>query len=660
VAGGLVVVALVVLATVAGLTGAGCAGGERHGPSAWPAYPPAPQIPRVLARGTLRGAPPPSSSSVELSMFLFGAEPPAKLVLLNPTGLAARGGESLICDSAVGELLCWNADTAQLHGVAADPPLDRPFAVGLTNDGGTLICDRSGVRRNDAAGRLQCRYTLADEPFKPAGALAVGEEVWVTNLAQHRVEVFAADTGAHLRSIGRHGSGPGEFALPRSLARTPDGNVCIVDVLNNRVQMLAPDGTWLRDIGQPGDNVGSFGRPKDVAVGPDGTIFVTDAFSQRVHAFAADGTVLLAFGEPDSGPNALVLPSGIAVSTVPPEHYTPLPPGEDVSYYVLVAEQLHDPGVRVYAWLDAAGRAEDAPLSSGIATHWQPQFPQSAAINPHWHPDRCDKCHKLEDGRRLPIPPQDVDAVCVSCHDGVQAFADPHPIGRPAVTDLVTTPDDWPTVDGRIGCLTCHDMERHCRPDAQRPDSNVVLLRHFDPQRALAYCETCHRTELGYRFSPHRQRDAQGKIREDACLFCHTQTPEVPADGRRRFEPHLRVESSALCLNCHSKHWDLSPLGHVDRPVTPHIREWMLKRELSLDTQITPAELARMAADPKRHPARLPLGENMVTCYTCHNPHYNGLFPPDSEVGALASNPQDRRSALRTDWIDLCSECHER
>ncbi len=639
----------------------GCEIGGRgsHGADSARFYPPQPQVPRVIALGTLHGAAPLSQTQVDLALFLFGAEPPPPLTIANPTGLAARDTTVLICDNALNTIFRWDATADRVVEEVFDPPLEHPFAVDILPGGDRLICDRGGVRRVDAAGRQRCRYTFDGGEFRAGGVLAVAETVWVTNLARHTIEVFDLASGHYLRTIGAHGDAALQFKLPRSLARTPDGNVCVVDLLNYRVQILTPDGQWIRTLGQHGDSPGTFARPKDLAVGPDGTIFVTDAFAQRVHAFSPDGTPLLTFGEPQSGGGELTLPSGIAVSQRAPRTALKLPPDAQPAYYVLVSEQLNEPGIRVYAWLGTQAPALRAP-SSAPASNWKPRSSATAAINPHWDPARCTKCHQTAGERLLPIALAESDRLCLSCHDGAQAPADPHPIGRPITSDLVSVPDGFPDIHGTIGCLTCHDIERHCDPAVRRPEINAKLLRGYDPQRTLEYCGTCHRTEIGERFSPHRQRDASGRVREDACLFCHTRRPEVTADGQRKFEPHLRTATSQLCLNCHTRHWDLSPQGHVDRPVTPRIREWMLTRELRRTHDSPLVDLAKMVSASQREPARLPLGDGQVTCYSCHNPHYAGLFPEDSELGTLATRPEERRSALRANWIDLCSECHHR
>ncbi len=634
---------------------AGCA--DRLGPAARNesrAYPPDPQPPRVIALGTLRGEPSPSKAEVELAVFLFGAEPPPPLTIANPTALAAGHDALFIGDGVLDAVFRWDAVTDRVSELPLATRADHPAALDVAADGTLLLCDARGVVRFAPDGTLRNSFTPPHGAFRPAGILDLGDQVWVSNAAAHTIEVFDP-AGSHRRTLGRNGRGPGEFALPRGLARTPDGHVCVVDMLNNRVQVLDRTGEWVACLGQAGDTPGTFGRPKDVAVGPDGSVFVTDAFSQRVHVFNSDGEPLLAFGEPGSGPGALAIPSGIAISTAAPQTGLPLPADALPAYYVFVGEQLDTPGVRVYAWLGSV-QSTLAALPPAPATHWRPAFPDAAAINPHWDATRCDTCHSAE---RQTIPTGKVDALCLSCHDGLRAPAEPHPIGRPANTELVATPKAWPTPGETIGCLTCHDIQRHCDVQARRPAVNPGLLRGWDPQRPLQYCSECHRTDVGGRFSPHRQRDAAGRVRDDACLFCHTSVPQIPPDGRRQHDPKLRVDTSDLCLNCHTPHWDLSPLGHVDRPVTPAIRQWMLMREIARKADVSPAELASRARHAPNPPARLPLGRGeIVTCYTCHNPHYLGLFPADSELGAMAANESDRRAALRTDWIDLCSECH--
>jgi hypothetical protein len=240
----------------------------------------------------------------------------------------------------------------------------------------------------------------------------------------------------------------------------------------------------------------------------------------------------------------------------------------------------------------------------------------------------------------------------------VQAHAEAHPVGRLARTATVKTPDDWPTVDQRLSCLTCHDIRRHCDTSARRPAINSAMVRGYDPERSSDYCHTCHKTDETWRFSPHDQIAVNGAVKEQSCLFCHEQTPHVPPDGSRKHEPNLRGPGSRVCLNCHPRHWDVSPLGHVDRPVTEEVRRRLAAHaDRARAGDFGPGDGGSIAKCPT---GSLPITDGRVTCYSCHNPHQRGLFAESTVLGQWADAPHDSAIALRVDQAFLCAECHRK
>jgi len=46
------------------------------------------------------------------------------------------------------------------------------------------------------------------------------------------------------RYFGESGSGPGQFKMPRFICTLPNGNICVSDFLNQRLQILTPSGRW--------------------------------------------------------------------------------------------------------------------------------------------------------------------------------------------------------------------------------------------------------------------------------------------------------------------------------------------------------------------------------------------------------------------------------
>ena len=650
---------LLACAALTAIVGAGCRGGVRDAApgTSVGVYPSSPRIPRVLALGNLRGAPPPSRTKIKLTQFFFGADPPSPLTLLSPTGLATDGESVLVCDAALNTVLCWDPVSGVPSSACERSRFDYPFALDIGPSGDRFVCDRGGATRRDADGALLCSFEMEGEDFKPADVMVVDDTVLISNRAAHRIEVFDAISGRRLRGIGEPGRGPGQLNMPRGLAHDSAGAVYVVDVLNNRVQVFDRDYKWVRDIGRPGNGVGSLGRPRDVAVGPDGTVFVTDAFSQRVHAFDSRGKPLLAFGGAGSGIGELTMPNGVTITTLAPQADRALPPDVSPEYYVLVAEQLNRPGVRVYAWLAKHRRDFDVQSSPYAATMTAPRDEVSAHAGPHWDPESCEACHDTDDDIPLPIDPDDINDLCGSCHDGHDDLVWAHPVDGILSGPGLQTPADWPLPHGRLGCLSCHDVTSHCDRGAQRPSLNRAMLREYNPDRRLAFCGNCHVETIGWSGSPHGQLDGQGRLNHQSCLFCHRERPAVSPDGRREFDAKLR-DASGSCLNCHDRHWDYYPAEHSGKSVSAAIRRRMLTRELSDRADPTDAEIRELAAQATRRPAKLPLNDGSIACYTCHNPHHVGLFPPGSVLGTAADSPIEAAYKLRIGRPELCQECH--
>jgi len=284
--------------------------------------------------------------------------------------------------------------------------------------------------------------------------------------------------------------------------------------------------------------------------------------------------------------------------------------------------------------------AQDAPTASAMP---------NAVESPHGVPDRCHECHKVDATGTLPQLRDATDALCLRCHDGKLAKAEDHPVGRIFDRPDLRRPEEFPALDNKLGCVTCHDVLLACRLDQQARVRNPSMLRGSIHSPSHAYCGQCHIIDTHQKLNPHRMLDVNAEMQAAACQHCHIQ-PMPSGSAARTHQPSLRAAEPDLCLGCHGMHVDFFDPGHSGAVAKPAIVRHMLAEDRAAGLALGDS------------PQVLPLAENhRVVCSTCHNPHQAGVFEPGSllDRGAMslpksASGP----TALRLQGKELCHACH--
>jgi hypothetical protein len=73
-----------------------------------------------------------------------------------------------------------------------------------------------------------------------------GGNIYVLDSKIGQVKVYDSD-GRYLRTFGKKGQGPGELQSPGRMVMTADGNLCFLDLGNNRVSVFSPEGKCLKE-----------------------------------------------------------------------------------------------------------------------------------------------------------------------------------------------------------------------------------------------------------------------------------------------------------------------------------------------------------------------------------------------------------------------------
>lgn len=138
------------------------------------------------------------------------------------------------------------------------------------------------------------------------------ERLYVSDEGLHRISAFTPD-GTFLGQWGARGSAQGELNRPSGMAFDADENLYVADTMNHRVQKFTKDGRFLAAFGTPGDGDGQFDMPWGVAVDEMGDVYVADWRNDRMQKFTAGGAFVMQLGRSGAGPGEFKGPAGVAV-----------------------------------------------------------------------------------------------------------------------------------------------------------------------------------------------------------------------------------------------------------------------------------------------------------------------------------------------------------
>jgi DNA-binding beta-propeller fold protein YncE len=251
--------------------------------------------------------------------------------LTKPYGVAVFQGRVFVSDSGSRSIKVFDLPGRRFYRIGEGDDLDReglslPLGLDIDRFGNVYVVDAAAkvVKVYTKDGKF-LRKLGGPEWFNRPASVTVdkgGDRIYVVDIGgtssneHHRIRVFDARTGVHLRDISKRGSADGEVNLPRDAQISPkDGLLYVMDSGNFRVQAFDLDGKFVRAFGSIGLQMGQFSRPKELAIDAAGNIYVVDAAFGNVQIFTAEGQLLLPLGSrsPYNRGGKYMLPSGVAV-----------------------------------------------------------------------------------------------------------------------------------------------------------------------------------------------------------------------------------------------------------------------------------------------------------------------------------------------------------
>ena len=184
--------------------------------------------------------------------------------LVSPTGLAIAGDALYVSESTGGHRISRyrlsDGSFLGMMGRFGMRPGELHDPQCLTVAGELLLVAEWGNNRISVFNRTNLAFVrhLGGDEFEvdegdldqPCGVAVHEGEVFVADTWNHRISVFALDTGEFLRTFGTRGSAPGKFSYPMGIT-VANGQLYVAERTGKRLQKLTLEGEPLDELASP-------------------------------------------------------------------------------------------------------------------------------------------------------------------------------------------------------------------------------------------------------------------------------------------------------------------------------------------------------------------------------------------------------------------------
>ena len=341
----------------------GCAGTPKSEDVGYIFYPPLPNPPRIQYLATFSNENDIGGGLGSFGKFLLGDEKDFSPIA-KPYGTEIYDGKLYVIDARGSGYAVFDLKNEKFNFVIGSGGgyLQKPINMEIDKKGNKYVTDtdREQVVLFDKYDKFVRAYGTKGQ-FKPSDVALDGQgHLYVADLLTMSIHVLDVATGKTLFKFSSAGSGEDQLFHPTNLA-IKDGLLYVADTTNGRIQKFTLEGVHVGSIGKLGTGLGEFARPKGIAIDKDNRIYVVDAAFENVQIFSEEGKLLLFFGEPGVERHNINLPTTVTIDYENVKYFKRYAaPKFNLEYVILVASQYGPNKVVAYGF----GKMEGMDYSS--------------------------------------------------------------------------------------------------------------------------------------------------------------------------------------------------------------------------------------------------------------------------------------------------------